>query len=187
MAQTPKTSPAAEPAPAAEKAGRSAARRATAERKLRIVERLTMGGSAANIPRVEKITIRRVRQIIADMLAKREADPPARFVPLQIARLGDAMVVADTMMTEGDLQATEYRRRELISLFAARSETGQKTAPKSLTFDEAGHGSACRDLSPRCGGSSHDSEFRPTGPVSGGRTTARRRVDGAAEKRVAAP
>lgn len=107
MAKTAKTVPAAEPPPAAEKARRSAARRATAERKLRILERLTMGSSVANIARVEKITIRRVRQIIAEMLAKREVDPPAGFVQLQIARLGDAMVVAHTMMMEGDLAAMD--------------------------------------------------------------------------------
>ncbi len=108
MAKTVKTSPAAaERPPTPENAGRGAARRATAERKLRILERLTMGASVANIARVEKITIRRVRQIIAEMLAKREVDPPAGFVQLQIARLGDAMVVAHTMMMEGDLKAMD--------------------------------------------------------------------------------
>jgi hypothetical protein len=104
MAKTPQKSPAAEPAPLAR---RSAARRATAERKQRILERLTVGASAVNIANVEKITIRRVRQIIAEMLAKREVDPPAGFAQLQIARLGDAMVVAHTMMMEGDLQAMD--------------------------------------------------------------------------------
>jgi DNA-binding NarL/FixJ family response regulator len=71
-------------------------RRATAERKLRILERLTAGVSVPHIARVENITIRRVRQIIAEMLAKREVDPPAGFVQLQIARLSDAMTVART-------------------------------------------------------------------------------------------
>jgi hypothetical protein len=46
------------------------ARRATAERKLRILERLTMGASVAKIARVEKITIRRARHIVAEMLAR---------------------------------------------------------------------------------------------------------------------
>ena len=88
MAKTSETSPAAEPPPAPERARRSAMRRATAERKLRILERLTMGASVAHIARVEKITIRRVRQIIAEMLAKARgrsarrlrsvADRPAR-------------------------------------------------------------------------------------------------------------
>ncbi len=106
MAKTRKTSRAPEQPPPAP-ARRSAARRATAERKLRILERLTMGASVANIARVEKITIHRVRQIIAEMLEKREVDPPAGFVQLQIARLSEAMVVAHTMMMEGDLKAMD--------------------------------------------------------------------------------
>jgi hypothetical protein len=41
------------------------------------------------------------------MLASREIDPPAGFVQLQIARLSEAMIVARTMMMEGDLQAMD--------------------------------------------------------------------------------
>ncbi len=107
MAKTRKTSRAAERPPAPQQARRGEARRATAERKQRILERLTMGASVINIANVEKITLRRVRQIIAEMLAKREVDPPAGFVQLQIARLSDAMVVAHTMMMEGDLKAMD--------------------------------------------------------------------------------
>ncbi|THD43881.1 MAG: hypothetical protein E7774_11900 [Bradyrhizobium sp.] len=86
---------------------RPSAHRASAERKLRILERLTAGVSVAHIARIEKITIRRVRQIVAEMLERREVDPPAGFVQLQIARLSDAMSVAHTMMMEGDLQAMD--------------------------------------------------------------------------------
>ena len=86
---------------------RASARRASAERKLRILERLTAGVSVAHIARIEKITVRRVRQIVAEMLERREVDPPAGFVQLQIARLSDAMSVAHTMMMEGDLQAMD--------------------------------------------------------------------------------
>ena len=107
MPKTRKTSRPAEPPPPPQQARRTAMRRATAERKLRILERLTAGVSVAHIARVENITIRRVRQIIAEMLAKREVDPPAGFVQLQIARLSDAMIVAHTMMMEGDLQAMD--------------------------------------------------------------------------------
>jgi hypothetical protein len=107
MAKSHKKSRAAKPQPARERAPRIEARRATAERKQRILERLTTGASVMNVARVEKITVRRVRQIVAEMLAKREADPAAGFVQLQIARLGDAMVVAHTMMMEGDLQAMD--------------------------------------------------------------------------------
>jgi hypothetical protein len=106
MAKTPQKSRPAEPPPAPP-ARRSAARRATAERKLRILERLTAGVSVGHIARVENITVRRARQIIAEMLAKREVDPPAGFVQLQIARLSDAMMVAHTRMMEGDLKAMD--------------------------------------------------------------------------------
>ncbi len=102
MPKTRKTSRVAERPPAPQPARRSAMRRATAERKLRILERQTAGVSVAHIARVENITSRRVRQIIAEMLAKREVDPPAGCVPLQIARPGDAMVVAHTRMMEGE-------------------------------------------------------------------------------------
>ena len=95
------------PPPAAELAPRLAPRRASAERRLRILERLTCGLTVAHIARVENLTVRRVRQIIAGMLEKRELDPPAGFVQLQIARLSEAMIVARTMMMEGDLQAMD--------------------------------------------------------------------------------
>src|SRR5271168_2868970 len=95
------------PAPAVPPARRVATRRAIAERKLRIVERLTSGLSVAHIARVEQLTIQRVRQIIAEMLEKREVDPPSGYVQLQIARVGEAMVVAHTMMMQGDLQAMD--------------------------------------------------------------------------------
>ena len=60
-----------------------------------------------HIARVEKLTVRRVQQIIAAMLESREIDPPAGFVQLQVARLSDAMIVTHTLMMEGDLQAVD--------------------------------------------------------------------------------
>jgi hypothetical protein len=95
------------PTPAVPPARRVATRRAIAERKLRIVERLTSGLSVAHIAHVEQLTIQRVRQIIAEMLERREVDPPSGYVQLQIARVGEAMVVAHTMMLQGDLQALD--------------------------------------------------------------------------------
>ncbi len=82
-------------------------RRKTADRRLRILERLISGLSVAHIARVENLTIRRVQQIIAAMLDSRDIDPPAGFVQLQIARLSQAMIVTHTMMMEGDLQAVD--------------------------------------------------------------------------------
>ena len=95
------------PAPAVEPAPRVAPRRKTADQRLRILERLTSGLSVVHIARVEKLTVRRVQQIIAAMLESREIDPPAGFVQLQVARLSAAMIVSHTMMMEGDLQAVD--------------------------------------------------------------------------------
>jgi len=108
MAKSSKKSRRKEPSePAVESAPRVTPRRATADRRLRILESLTSGLSVARIARAENLTIRRVRQMIAQMLENREVDPPAGFVQLQIARLGEAMIVAHTMMMEGDLQAMD--------------------------------------------------------------------------------
>jgi hypothetical protein len=84
-------------APAPEPARRVAPRRATADRRLRILERLTTGLAVAHIAREEGLAVTRIRQILAGMLESREIDPPAGFVQPQIARLGEAMIVARTM------------------------------------------------------------------------------------------
>jgi hypothetical protein len=114
MAKSSKKSRLEEPAArAAQPVDRIAPRRGTANRRLRILERPTSGLSVAHIARVENLTVRRVRQVIAEMLEAREVDPPAGFVQLQIARLSEAMIVTRTMMMEGDLQAMD-RMIELI-------------------------------------------------------------------------
>jgi hypothetical protein len=81
------------PAPAR----RVAPRRATADRRLRILERLTTGPTGTRIARAEGLTVTRIRRIIAQMLESREIDPPAGFVQIQIARLSEAMIVGRTM------------------------------------------------------------------------------------------
>ena len=68
------------PAPATRAAARVAARRKTADRRLRISEQLTNGISIANIARVEPLTVRRTRQVIAERLANRESDLKANGV-----------------------------------------------------------------------------------------------------------
>ena len=61
------------------------------------MERLTTGLTVAHIAREERLTVTRIRQIIAAMLDSREIDPPAGFIQLQIARLSEATIVARTM------------------------------------------------------------------------------------------
>lgn len=97
--------PSAKPEPI--RPSRLAARREKAERKLRIFNLLKAGVPVAQIALQEGLTGRRLRGLIHDILARREADPPAGFVQLQIGRLGDAMMVAHAAMMEGDLQALD--------------------------------------------------------------------------------
>jgi hypothetical protein len=67
------------PPAAAEAAPRVALRRRTADRRLRILERLTNGLTVAHVARMEQLTTRRVQQIIAETLASREIDPSLRL------------------------------------------------------------------------------------------------------------
>src|SRR5271163_5051368 len=94
-------------APAAEAAARIAPRRKTADRRLRTLERLTMGLTVAHVARAEPPTARRAPQIIAEMLARRETDPPAGFAQFEIARLSKTMIVARTTMMQRNLQALD--------------------------------------------------------------------------------
>ena len=107
MSKPAEKSPSREAPVPPEPARRVAPRRATADRRLRILERLTTGLTVAHIAREEGLSVQRIRRIIAEMLESREIDPPAGFVQLQIARLSEAMIVARTMMMEGDLHAMD--------------------------------------------------------------------------------
>jgi hypothetical protein len=140
MAKSSKKSRPEAPAPAIAPLARIAPRRGTADRRLRILERLTSGLSVAHIARVENLTVRRVRQVIAEMLEAREVDPPAGFVQLQIARLGDAMVVAHTMMMECDLQAMD----RMIKLIGELDRYHGFTPPQPAPADRASPASRLR-------------------------------------------
>ena len=119
MSKPAKESPSREAPAPPEPARRVAPRRATADRRLRILERLTTGLTVAHIAREERLSVQRIRRIIAEMLESREIDPPAGFVQLQIARLSEAMIVARTMMMEGDLAAMDRTTGELDSAVTA--------------------------------------------------------------------
>lgn len=83
------------------------ARQAKAERGVRLFDLLKAGMPIAEIALREGFSVRRAREIVQEILERREVDPPAGFVQLQIGRLGDAMMVAHTAMMEGDLQALD--------------------------------------------------------------------------------
>ncbi len=149
MTKSPPKSP-RNKAPAAKPARKIAPRRKSADQRLRILERLITGLSVAHIARVERLTVRRIRQIIADMLERREIDPPAGYAQLQIARLSEAMIVAHTMMREGNLGAVDRLIKltaELDRYYGFMQVETPATAPRriaaprrELTLPEPAHG-----------------------------------------------
>ena len=101
-----------EPAPRRAKLGRSRrrrleARQAKAERNVRLFNLLKAGVPIAEIALQEGLSVRRARELVEGMLGRREVDPPAGFVQLQIGRLGDAMMVAHAAMMAGDMRALD--------------------------------------------------------------------------------
>ena len=70
------------------------------------------------------------------MLDEREVDPPAGFVQLQIARLSEGMIVARTMMMEGDLQAMDRMIKLIGELDRYHGFTPQHFAPADTNFPQ---------------------------------------------------
>jgi DNA-binding CsgD family transcriptional regulator len=83
------------------------ARKTKAERNVRLFNLLKSGVPIAEIALQEGLSIRRARELVQDMLARREVDPPAGFAQLQIGRLSDAMMVAYAAMMEGNMHALD--------------------------------------------------------------------------------
>jgi len=82
----------------------------------RLLTLLTAGVATDELAFQEGVSTRRMRERIAAMLARRGADSPANFVPLQTARLGDALKVAYAAMMDGDLKALDRYLRILREL-----------------------------------------------------------------------
>jgi hypothetical protein len=83
------------------------ARQAKAARSVKLFNLLKAGVPIAEIALQEGLSVRRAREVVREMLERREVDPPAGFVQLQIGRLGDAMMVAHAAMMEGDMHALD--------------------------------------------------------------------------------
>lgn len=103
----PKKAHKPDPRPEPARPSRLEVRRAKAERKLRVFNLLKAGVPVAQIAFQEGLTVRRTRAVIQETLDRREIDPPAGFVQLQVGRLSDAMMVAHAAMMEGNLQALD--------------------------------------------------------------------------------
>ena len=79
-----------------------------AKRDLRLVEQLAAGVNIEEIAANEGISPQWARRRKAAILAKRAIDPPHEFIQLQIRRLSEAMLVAYSAMSNGDLHAVDH-------------------------------------------------------------------------------
>ncbi len=86
---------------------RLAARQAKAARNVKLFNLLKAGVPIAEIALQEGLSVRRAREVVQEILARREIDPPAGFVQLQIGRLSDAMMVAHAAMMDGNMHALD--------------------------------------------------------------------------------
>src|SRR5271157_2406860 len=86
---------------------RRAARVAKARRERRIVDLLNRGVSVAEIAAREKVTEKRMRALVSEILARRMPEPPAEFLALQVSRLNEALLVAYGAMTGANLKAVD--------------------------------------------------------------------------------
>jgi hypothetical protein len=95
-----------EPTNAAAKRRRST-RREMAKRDLRFLEKLAAGVTIEEIAASEGISCKWARERKAAILAARAIDPPHEFIKLQIRRLSEAMLVAYSAVSGGNLQAVD--------------------------------------------------------------------------------
>jgi hypothetical protein len=86
---------------------RRATRREMAKRDLRFLEKLAAGVTIEEIAASEKISLSRARERKRAILANRAIDPPQEFIQLQIRRLNEAMLVAYSAVSAGDLKAVD--------------------------------------------------------------------------------
>jgi hypothetical protein len=85
-----------------------ATNREMAKRDLRLVEQLAAGVAIEEIAANGGISPQWARRRKAAILAKRAIDPPLEFIQLQIRRLSEAMLVAYSAMSDGDLHAVDH-------------------------------------------------------------------------------
>jgi hypothetical protein len=98
-------------------------------RDKRIVERLREGFGYDEIAHEEKLTGRRIRQIVKQALEGREALEGAIHAHMQIDRLGQAMRVAGDALARGDVRAVAPFIKALEKLDRYQS-LARETAPR---------------------------------------------------------
>jgi DNA-binding CsgD family transcriptional regulator len=88
-------------------AGRRKARAAKGARERRIVNLLNAGITVAEIAARERVSVKRMRNLVRETLARHQPEPPAEFVALQLSRLREALLVSYSAMGGGNLGAVD--------------------------------------------------------------------------------
>jgi hypothetical protein len=86
---------------------RRATKRELAKRDLRFIEKLAAGVTIEEIAASERISPKWARERKRAILAERAIDPPHEFIQLQIRRLSEAMLVAYSAVSIGDLRGVD--------------------------------------------------------------------------------
>jgi hypothetical protein len=79
-------------------ARRRATRREKAEREARTISLLNRGVSIPEIAAQEGLSLKRMRNVVREILAERMPQPPAEFLALQVSRLNEALLVSYSAM-----------------------------------------------------------------------------------------
>ena len=113
---------------------RRATKREQAKRDLRLIEQLAAGVAVDEIAASEGISPQWVRERKAAILARRAIDPPHEFIQLQIRRLSEAMLIAYSAMSNGDLRGVDrvvkvVRELDRYHGFGPHSHTSRFAAP----------------------------------------------------------
>jgi hypothetical protein len=103
----PSSSPPSPPRRDRSFAGRRKARAAKGARERRIVNLLNAGITVDEIAARERVSVKRMRNLVRETLARHQPEPPAEFVALQLSRLREALLVTYSAMGGGNLGAVD--------------------------------------------------------------------------------
>ncbi len=101
-----------------------------------MLERLRAGAGYDEVARDERISERRVRQIVTEHLKRREAESGATHANLQLDRLGFAMRVASAALASGDVRAVAPFVK-VIDRLDRYQELAREAAPQRNTEADA--------------------------------------------------
>ena len=144
MSETPKPNSAEIPSRIPARRDRSvgarrAARLSRVAREARIVSLLNRGVSVAEIAAGERLTPKRMRNLVQEILAKRMPQPPGEFLALQVSRLNEALLVSYSAM-HNSVSGTNFEAvdrvvrivRELDRYHGFASHSAPPRAPEIL-------------------------------------------------------